>query len=463
MTRKLLSAVAMMAAVLFTGSIAAEAADVTFGGQFRPRFEWWNEGSAGGTSIVDHNDAKFIDMRVRLNTNIKIDENTSGFIQFQSVQRWGTITAGSSGGGTPSNVQNVSNPNNDVGLHQAYFTLNKLFGAPLALKAGRQEVILDGHRLFGHTGWTTGAQTHDALKFSHSHDNMTLAYVYSKVVENSIKALGGAFAGASNDDVDDTEAHILWANMKGLAGENSSTSAYLVLMDSDCNSGFGTNANCAGNLGSQDFYTIGARQSGGMGNLIYRGELYYQTGKSGLVATNSAGTPTGGAGDVESFLLGLRAGYKMPNQSMKPSVTLWWDYLSGTNGSDQAAGDSGSFNTLFDTGHKFYGFMDFYLGTQFRGLSDLAIKFKAQPAAKTTLKLDIHNFSQTSSNGATCATCSPGAKTLGQEVDFTAIYKYSPSTKWVVGYSHYFTRDAFNGVSDNDDQDWMYVMIDVKF
>ncbi len=163
-------------------------------------------------------------------------------------------------------------------------------------------------------------------------------------------------------------------------------------------------------------------------------------------------------------MMGLRAGYKMPNVATKPSVTLWWDYLSGTNGSDNINGDTGSFNTLFDTGHKFYGYMDFFLGTQPRGLSDLAIKFKSQPAAKTTLKLDLHNFSQTASGSApTCTTCSLGAKTLGQEIDLTGIYKYSPSTKWVVGYSHFFTRDAFNGVQDNDDQDWMYVMIDVKF
>ena len=123
MTRKFLSAVAVMAAVFFTGSIAAEAADVTFGGQLRTRGEFWNTPTnPNGIGAGDSFDGSFIDMRVRLNTKVKIDENTSAFIQFQSVQRFGSTSAGPTGagggGGTVSNPRNVSNPNNDVGLHE---------------------------------------------------------------------------------------------------------------------------------------------------------------------------------------------------------------------------------------------------------------------------------------------------------------------------------------------------------
>ena len=115
MTRKLLSAMALMAAVVFTGSIAAEAADVTFGGQFRPRFEYWNTGvqsSAPGAPLVDPTDSKFINMRVRLNTNVKIDENTSGLIQFQMNTRFGTDIA--NGPGAPGQANDTTT---DIGLH----------------------------------------------------------------------------------------------------------------------------------------------------------------------------------------------------------------------------------------------------------------------------------------------------------------------------------------------------------
>jgi hypothetical protein len=451
---------AVMAAVIFTGSIAAQAADVTFGGQFRPRFEFWNIGSGSGVTgapEVNPTDGRFINMRVRLNTKIKIDENTSGFIQFQSNTRFGSDLRTNVGAApfSSSTVTNANDSRTDVGLHQAYFTLNKLFDGPLDMKLGRQEVVLDGHRLLGNTGWTQGAQSHDAIRVHHKHDNMTIAYVFSKVLEQSQHGLVG---GLSQDDVDDMDVHVLWANWKGLENEGSSTSAYVILTDQDCNTaGVGS---CTGGLalpGSQDFWTFGGRHAAGRGNLTYRGEFYYQAGKSGSAAVPADGS----TGDAEAYMFGLRVGWKEVDIAMKPAITLWYDYLSGTSNGQANSGDNGTFNTLFDTGHKFYGYMDFFLATPVSGLHDAAIKFKVQPAAKTTLKMDIHNFTQATQSIGSNA----GAKTLGQEIDLTAIYKYSASTKISAGYSHFFTREAMTAAADQDlqDRDWLYVMFDVKF
>jgi Alginate export len=329
--------------------------------------------------------------------------------------------------------------------------------------------------------------SHDAVKLAHSHDNMTLAYIYSKGIEQSSRAgAGGAFPGASSDDVDDVDVHALWGNFKGLLGENSSTSAYLVLLDIDCNS---IAANCAEGsipalsgaaVGSADFYTIGARQAGGLGDFSYRGEFYYQTGKSGIAA------PTGGTGDLGAYMVGLRAGYKASNVPMKPSITLWFDYLSGSDASDLAAGDFGTFNTLFDTGHKYYGLQDFFIhGTTglgshpLGGLIDYAVKLSVQPMAKTTLKLDWHLFMVAEDD--VCGDClanggsGPNSSTLGNEIDITLVHKYSPSTKIMVGYSHMFANDLlsnYNGAlagpnvartQNFEDSDWLYVMFDVMF
>ena len=163
---------------------------------------------------------------------------------------------------------------------------------------------------------------------------------------------------------------------------------------------------------------------------------------------------------------------------MKPSLTLWFDYLSGTDLGDLAAGDNGTFNTLFDTGHKYYGLMDFFihgslgsLGSHpLGGLVDYAIKASIQPMANTTLKVDWHLF--TVAEDDVCGTCTPGGsnpETLGNEVDITLVHKYSPSTKIVVGYSHMFSNELlsnYNGgarVTDFEDADWLYVMFDVMF
>jgi len=394
MRRQFFTAFAGLVSFLMIGAMTADAAEITFGGRLRPRYEYWNVGP----------DSQFINMLTRLQATAKIDDNTSAFIQLQANSRFGSqLFQGMSGGGfTNGAASTPGDPNDnttDVGIHQAYFDLNNLFGAPINLRLGRQEVILDGHRLFGNTVWTQGMQSHDAINLSHKHDNMTIHYIFSKAAENAFRGDAGDFIGGSINDNDDIDVHVGWANFKGLLGENSSTSVYAVLSDTDCTLVNG----CAG---SADFYTFGARQAGGIGNLSYRGEFYYQTGKSGFAA------PAGGSGDVDAFMLGARVGYKAANVSMKPSVTLWYDHLSGTSTSDGLAGDNGTFNVLFDTGHKFYGLMDFYLTpAQFaRGLHDVAVKFAVQPLANTTVKVDLHHFAETTYNGIARAGVSNGAR-----------------------------------------------------
>ena len=490
MRRKFFTAFAGVVSFLMIGAMTAEAADITFGGRIRPRYEYWNFQNGGAGATVNQ-DGQYIDVLTRLDAKAKISDNASAFIQLQANSRWGSQNvgvAGTNAGQRASNPLSGNDTTTDVGIHQAYFTLNKFFGAPVDLQLGRQEIILDGHRLFGNTVWTQGMMSHDALVLNHSHGNHTLKYIYSVNVEQSTRAgAGGAFpnGGGSSDDVDDTQTHALWANFKGLLGDNSSTSAYLVYVDEDCNTGV-----CPaglGAVGSADFYTIGARQAGGFGDISYRGEFYYQVGKSGVplgggtLATAFAGP---GTGDLNAYMFGLRVGYKAKNIAMKPGITLWFDYLSGTDQSDLLTGDIGTFNTLFDTGHKYYGLMDFFihgslgaLGTHpLGGLIDYAVKMSLQPMANTTLKVDYHLFQVAEDD--VCGTCAiaggtDNSSTLGSEVDITLVHKYSPSTKISLGYSHMFANELlsnYNGfltaaprVQNFEDSDWLYVMFDVMF
>lgn len=472
MRRKFFTAFAGVVSFLMIGAMTADAAEITFGGRIRPRYEYWN---------LQTQDAQFVDVLTRLEARAKIDEKTSAFIQLQANSRFGSVGGAVSSPSAPLAGNDITT---DVGIHQAYFTLNKFFGAPVDLQIGRQEIILDGHRLFGNTVWTQGMMSHDAVILNHSHDNMTLKYIFSANREASTRSIAGVGGNAAGtDDVDDIHTHALWANFKGLLGENSSTSAYLVYVDEDCNSAaFGcTNAAIpnGGTGGSADFYTIGARQAGGVGNFNYRGEFYYQTGKSGIAAL----PVTGAGGDFDAYMFGLRAGYTAKNIAMKPSVTLWFDYLSGTDAADILAGDVSTFNTLFDTGHKYYGLMDFFIhgslggigSHPLGGLIDYAVKFSVQPMAKTTLKLDWHVFQVAEDDVCTSCLGAGGTRssTLGNEVDITLVHKYSPSTKIVVGYSHMFANELlsdYNGVltgaartQNFEDADWLYVMFDVMF
>merc|ERR1711964_409722 len=101
--------------------------------------------------------------------------------------------------------------------------------------------------------------------------------------------------------------------------------------------------------------------------------------------------------DRSASMVGVRVGKTFKNAALSPTVTLWFDSLSGTDDGDVSSGDWGTFDTHYDTGHKFYGFMDLFLGanganTNHYGLQDYAIKTKWKLAPKFTFKADWHHF-----------------------------------------------------------------------
>jgi hypothetical protein len=352
-------------------------------------------------------------------------------------------------------------------------------------KIGRQEVVVDGHRLFGHTGWTQGAETKDAIRLTHAAGNHALNYTFIKGIEND-----------SLTDIarNDSAVHFLHASTQGVMG--GTLTGIFTITDDDA-------ANNAANWDDTEvWYTLGARQKGKAGGLDYRVEFYHQFGDAGNIATDcacgiTAANETGGSVDRDAQMFGLRLGKTFKNAAWSPTVTLWFDSLTGVDDDDATGAEWGAFDTMYDTGHKFYGFQDFFLnragsGTGYYGMQDLAIKFKGSPKPGWTAKMDWHHFrTQTDvggSDGNTVSTADAnlgGAAAayvgsidndLGTEVDLTLVHKYDANTKIAFGYSHYWTTELFGyvnggaagnggttGSNNNGDSDWFYTQIDTKF
>jgi len=485
MKRNLITGIAMMVAAFFIGTEIAQAADISFSGKIRTRYE----NTTAQEWDVGDDPRDWTATQVRLNAKANINDSTSAFVQMQSSRTWGVANA----------AYTASDGDSSVGLHQAYFTVKNLAGTGLNAKVGRQEIVLDGHRLFGHTGWTTGAQTHDGAVLSHAHNNGSMRYIYSAAQEHT------STAGQAENDI---EIHALHSNFQGVLGGSLST--YLVMMDDDC--GAASTAACAG--ATNKWFTIGARQAGKMFGLDYRAEYYFQTGAAALAGAQmpyttlvtTPGTlttfdPTAGFGGEASrnaYMYGVRVGKSFNNVTWKPKITLWYDYLSGTDDENIEDGDWGAFDTLNDTGHKFYGFMDLFLpqtgaNTDFLGLQDIAVKIVLKPAAKWTLKADVHNFHTAHSLGANpdvahirgfCSNvsvgitssetggqaCRGGGSELGTELDLTLVHKYNPNVKLVFGYSQFMAEALYHRIRGTsatvgyeNQARWMYVMADVKF
>jgi len=467
MKKQLLSAFALVATFLIVGVTIAEAADIKFSGQLRPRFEYQER-----NVNVDTDANLVVDGRVRLNALANIDDKTSAFIQMQAIQSFGTSSTNSFGGTRGPTAANDTDAS--MGVHQAFFTLKDFFGTPLDMTFGRQEIIFDGHRIFGDTLWTAGEQSHDAIRLTHAEGNHVLTYAYSRTVNVDTSEA----ASPTTDHDLNQNVHAAHGVFKGIAGGQLSLLFAAILDDQTTTAGQTDN----------DIYTIGFRQAGKLAGLKYRGEFYYQWGDS----------ESHGAGfDHEAYMVGVRVG-KAFGGSMKPGLTLWFDYLSGTDQSDLNNSEVSTFDTVFDTGHKFYGFADYWLnvGAAGRtgsvlndqlsglGLLDFAIKGGISPAPNWKLGAHLHFFytavdayNNTSGISQTNSfqTKNVGENHLGEELDITLTHNYNPSTNIVFGYTHFFVDDLMedvnhrfqgsdpDGSDDGGDTDWAYIMLDMQF
>ena len=131
------------ASVFFMADVYAQS--VTIDGVFRPRFE----NRHGYKTIFPENAqaANFISQRSRLGLKFANDKFKVGF-SIQNVGVWGET-------GTLSKTDI-----NGTAVHEAWGEF--LFNEVWSLKAGRQEIIYDDHRIFGSVDWAQQGRSHDA-------------------------------------------------------------------------------------------------------------------------------------------------------------------------------------------------------------------------------------------------------------------------------------------------------------
>jgi hypothetical protein len=470
MKKNFLTVIAMMVVAFFVSTEIAKAADVTFSGQIRTRWDA-TEQFGGSTEPAGNNQADdAVFSSVRLAAKANVNDTTTAYIQMQSTRNWGQngTETGSNGAGDGNASFSANDNDSSVGIHQAYMQFKNFLNLPMGFdaKIGRQEVLLDGWRLFGNTIWTPGMQSHDMVRLDHKHDNMAITLGYILAREDGREA--------DPADHEDTDVWLAYLQQKGVLG--GALSLYYIRSDDQC-----------GNRCREvEINTIGFRQAGKMAGFDYRGEFYYQFGEAAGVANGSVtgNVATNNNVDYGAYMFGARLGRTAANTAMKPSITLWYDYLSGTDDSDGRTGDFSSFNTVFDTGHKYYGLIDLFLGigtggaggTIGLGLQDLAVKGKIKPMAGWTLKADYHWFwtaesvvANTVTTGITPASRADG-NFLGNELDITAVTKMNSNTKVMIGYSNYTSSSSMrllkgatgaNAIGAND-MNWGYVQFDVK-
>ena len=309
----------------------------------------------------------------------------------------------------------------------------------LSLKIGRQKLTYGDERIIGPLEWANQSRAFDGVKLHIEQPTWNLDIFTASVVMFT----DGKFNESDFINSDSTRDQIFsGAYFSTSVLPFQVTDAYLLHLDES---------------GGTSFFTLGTRWKGlapKLNNWDYTLETAFQFGE---VKDK----------DLKAFGGHIDVGYNFVSTPWKPRVGVEFNY--GTGDSNPKDSDIGTFQNLFPTNHKFYGYMDVF---SLQNMQNVAINLSASPTDKLKLQVDAHAFwiadtndSWYRANGvAAVRPITPGASTYaGSELDFTATYKASKWLSFQAGYSHFFAGDYLSDTGAKSDADFVYLQASIDF
>lgn len=408
--RQALFAAIIIALILPISSHAIEIGDgLDLGGNVRWRAELDGRDFSDKTAM---NEISFLRSRVGL--TITAIENTAIYLQMQDSRNLGVNSSG------------LTNDTN-LGIHQAYIEMSNIITEGLSLQIGRFETVYGRHRLMGNVGWHNVGRSFDGGRLVRKGKTYSADIFCLKVLERSFDAppnhkdwkIYGLHSTFLQDRLD---LFILydWDQMK--TGDNYDLARFTIgsYFKNKLESGIGYEFDAAIQTGYQGAEDISA--------YMIAGDLYYSP-KHKMMFIYSEVSKMGIGFDI-------------------------------TSGDDDITDDKiKTFNNLYYTGHKFRGYMDFFLGTSTQGLMDLILlRAAVKPRPHCQISVDIHHF-RTMEDHVTPD--GDSSKAIGQEIDITFKRKLQTGLAFQVGISTFIASDDWK--ADPDKAYWFYAMITAGF
>lgn len=396
----LLSVLAMAAAV--------HAVDVKFDGQVRYRME--NSNYAFDADVDSYNHSL---LRTRLGATVTPQEGLNIKIQLQDSRHIGDAMLGTS----------ASTTNDDnLGLHQAYFTWNCKALPLMTILAGRFEYAKADERFFGKEDWSNVGRSHEgwALLFATPITNIDVfgvKAVEAEAYKQDITNFGIYFNNILGKRVD-LLYNVLDFGQNPSTEDKDSFSTIAVHYDNVYSEKIGVNFNFATQMGTDENT-----------DTDYKGMMY------GLDVDYDLGM---------GFLNKVGFGYE------------------STSADDPDTGDFGWIE-LFPSEHKFNGYQGLvgdadvfgWLSAGFNaGLNDIQLSFQGELPMELGYKLDYHMFSFIEDTGI------EGNTDLGSEIDLS-LAKKMDNFGVNLGYSMFTPTD--NIAPNGDSQSWMYLQFTAGF
>ncbi len=459
-------------------------------GQFTPP-PLQSSGSNAAYSYLGWNDkatsTQFVEQRTRLHVKADFTDNVIAFIEFDSYDIWGEDFRSNylTGVDSRSSTGTVTVPSlgadGNVALYQAYIEARELYGVPLAIRIGRQELSFGSEFLVGKGDKAPlfRGLSFDAIRLTYATDQFSVDAWMSKLVENSPSQEDG-----------DVDFYGVYGSYKGI--ENVTFDLYwLYLRDaralpSDpaapwCVTGFDSTYD------PTELHTVGARSAGKLGAFDFEGEVAYQFGQIDQAGIMFKPGVYGDHNAEASVWAGkLEAGYSF-DVMWKPRLFVGGVYFGGEDNRAISAHDktaylypqsSISFNRLFSN-QIYSGFVD--LNDDLSNAYDVRIGVVAAPLEKLTALFCVSYFGAVDAfdmpTGNRCSTATKSSSHyLGTEAYLALFYQYSKDLQFDAGWAHWFTGQGsvdgnfteWNGYmlnkgSAGDDGDYIYVGTRLSF
>ena len=483
-----------------------------FGGQFRSRYEVRDNAlvappfhdfrgvmPAGGVLNGKGNDNAFLANKLLLRAGY-----TDKWWNAMIVGRSSFVT-GDNRGAAP-NIALGSSPDSDgpAELHQANFTIGNHKEFPVSVKVGRQELSYGDERLVGAFAWNNIGRVFDGVKVRWQHEWFTAEAFGTRLVipddngfnmPSDYETFSGLHLTTKLVPKNTAELYFFSRNV-GRANPRQFGGAVLA----------GGNAldPAPFNFSGRDVYTLGTRwksNPGDFGNWDYTLEYNFQFGNyindrpdAGVAQTVGAGTQAGNPANgsptaprLEHLAMAFTGniGYTFADVVATPRLSLEYNYASGD--SNPTDGKHGTFDNLYPTNHKFYGYGDY---VSWQNMHNLRLSLTGKPTAQWTLALEGHFFwladtsdvyynvagipragipgSLVTPNVGAGYRGVPGfSSSLGAELNLVSGYALNKFTSIEAGYSHYFVgkyqQQSFQNVGGAADADWLYLQMVLNF
>ena len=396
--------------------------DIKVSGQVRLREQF--EDKSFDTSAAGN---QFADMRTRVNVEVTVDDNAHGFIQFQDSR----IAGANSLSGTLNDGKNVD-------LHQAFIQIDNIFGEGWGGKAGRFEFSHGNERVFGPVGWDNVGRSWEGI----------MLWLDKPKCKSTVFALKGLEL-QDNGYNRDFDIFGLYSNIKAMENCNLDLFGFYEY-DADTN-GYATGINKLDRINLGLYYQRTYQQFDFELNGVYQ----FGTMPRGMLPFDSSEL------DISAFMFTFEAGYSFVGPS-NARIAAGIDYSSGDDGSDTTKFKA--YQNSYYTGHRFRGYMDYFVSSNTPGLMDLMLRAKVDPTPGWTVRGDLHYFQTAEKYIDPMDTLGlTTTSDVGIEFDLTVSTTRVAGVNLDAGVSIFLPEDAFAGMKNPDPGFWVWSMATLNF